>query len=128
MFNNAPITGATQAVYVAQKPGQYSVEITDTNGVTQIPSDVTIGVAGIQEISYESDFTVYPNPFADGNSLIVATSQNLFGKELRLFDAEGRLIGIGMVTGTKTELPMATLAKGVYFFKLEEGVRKVIKH
>jgi len=60
IYNENTIPGATFAVYIAHQRGNYSVEVTDTDGCTTISNPVF--VTGMQDLEEDGSISIYPNP------------------------------------------------------------------
>jgi PKD repeat protein len=59
-FNGAPISGATDSVYVASQSGTYTVAVIGSNGCSAVSNSIVTGVNNI--VSNNHDFEIYPNP------------------------------------------------------------------
>ncbi len=60
--NNVQIPFATARVFHVIETGSYKVEITDTNGCTNISDTVILILTGVQNTKVFNDASVYPNP------------------------------------------------------------------
>lgn len=121
-LNGAPITGATEALYIATQTGNYTVVVTDVNGCTAQSLPVTITITGISSPEKEI-FSIYPNPSNNGNWTLDVDNSWLNG-ECEVFDAEGRLVFKYDIKSAKSEFNL-TVAKGVYVMRLVSGNRIV---
>ncbi|MDR1814473.1 MAG: T9SS type A sorting domain-containing protein [Tannerella sp.] len=68
---------------------------------------------------------VYPNPVTD--VFDVAVDETLKGSEAKLFDASGTLIKSLKTNSLVTSFDVSTLPAGVYFLKVGDLTRKIIK-
>jgi len=59
--NNAPITNETSSSFTATASGSYAVEISE-NGCVDTSSCVDVTVVGLNDLSVNDLFTLYPNP------------------------------------------------------------------
>lgn len=113
-YNNALIPSATGNFYVATQTGNYSVQVTDSNGCRAASNVVliTVGVDELQSLYAQ----VYPNPSNDGKWTLVA-DKLLVGESFTVTDNNGRLIYKSIITGTSTAVNLQ-LASGVYFLRI----------
>ena len=125
-LNNNPIQGATNNIYIATQPGNYQVQVTDTNSCSSFSNAVV--VTGLNDISAE-DMVVYPNPLSGGNWMLNATPA-LIGTTIRIYNNEGQIVYQSEIRSQQMEIE-AELARGVYFLKINSGqssfTRKLIK-
>ncbi|MEO1625149.1 MAG: T9SS type A sorting domain-containing protein [Bacteroidota bacterium] len=66
-----------------------------------------------------SDIKVYPNPFTHQTTVEVVSERVFQQLDLSIFDASGRLIRRERFDSMKFELQRASLASGLYLYKLE---------
>ncbi len=119
-FNSTDIPGATNQSYTATQTGYYTVIITDENGCVS-SATVYVEVTGIDNLSNDFGFSVYPNPsnglfvvdFSDvdatGTDHITIDVVNSLGQKLYAVEKQK---GSGPL---KTEIDLATVSEGVYF-------------
>lgn len=128
-LNGELIEGATEQSYTALENGNYSVEITNAEGCSNISSEQNIIVVGLGD-GNEFSFTIYPNPTSDVLYVQFSDSQQI--EFIRLLDLAGKKIRenqfnkLGLVT-----LDVSDLSSGQYFLqvKLSNGTtdtRKVL--
>ncbi len=127
-FNNNIIGGATDSVYITTQSGNYTVEITDTNGCHVSSNAVTVTVSGLKEIG-EEQFSVYPNPNTEGVWQL-QVDESWLNSKVEIFDAEGKLVFNSKIRIRHSELSL-DVSRGVYllrFFNNEKTVSmKMVK-
>ena len=74
-------------------------------------------LVGITEYSNPTSFSIYPNPTTGVFTVKVAQGT------IRIYDLIGNII----LESTKPEIDLSGHASGVYFIKVGETVRKLIK-
>jgi hypothetical protein len=121
-----PISGATDSLYLVSTPGTYSVLVTDSNGCTAQSNPLKIIPGDLNTITGEAAFNIYPNPVS-GNCLVSVNNINPALNPLKIFDALGRLVMQVKIETPNTEVDMSRLAAGMYFCRLGNLVKKVIK-
>jgi hypothetical protein len=85
------------------------------------------GITDVQELTSEMiAFTVYPNPFT-GNQVTVLANDEAIGSQLQLFDITGTQVYSAQVTNRVNTLDAGMLNAGVYFVKIGNAVKKVVK-
>ncbi len=85
------------------------------------------GITGVQELTNEIiAFTVYPNPFT-GNQVTVFANDEAIGSQLQLFDITGSQVYSAQVTNRVNTLDAGMLNAGIYFVKIGNAVKKVVK-
>jgi hypothetical protein len=118
--DGAIIANAISASYTATLNGNYTVQVTDSNGCSGMSTPLTYTTAGITNTGAESPIRLFPNPSSDGIFYIDAhipyhiLVKDLFGRVL-LTGKDLRVIDLG-VHGT-----------GMYLIELYDGNQKPIK-
>lgn len=79
---------------------------------------------GIAEFTEKNGFALYPNPTTD--VINVKLSEN-FNSAYLITDQTGRIIQKGLLYSEITELDVSSLAKGVYFFTLDQNSKNYLK-
>ena len=88
------ISEATERIYIVEESGNYSVEVTNEFGCSDISESVDIQVTGLGEPGAEVLLSVYPNPTTGAFSIRTSGSQNgLF--EYTISDLAGRIVKNG---------------------------------
>lgn len=114
-YNDSLIIGATAATYVATQEGNYSVQITDSNGCKASSSNVNVTITGITDL-YGNEIGVYPNPSLNGNWQL-AVDNGLVGSTLEIYDDNGRLILQSVIRNQKSEISL-NAGQGVYLLRI----------
>ncbi len=115
------IPGANSYYHIATLPGDYSVEVVDTNGCTLGSSTVSVIITGTEQ--FDNGFTVdiSPNPNT-GQFTLVIVSPESHDYELLLTDIMGRKIyqfKLDNVLGAhQHDIRLDNCAPGVYFLKI----------
>ncbi len=124
--DNTLIAGANGQTYTALIAGNYTVEITDANGCTAGSASLTVTITGIHELTTDLSFEIYPNP-TTASTIELRAGRELMGKQLQLFDVNGKSVYTSTVTDNRTSLDIRTLAPGLYLIKLGSTTQKLVK-
>jgi hypothetical protein len=128
-FNGTIIQGATSPMIIANQTGYYQVLVSDTNGCTALSNKANITITGIETISAESEFKLYPNPLESGR-WHMEVGAAMIGNKYEIYDDNGRLVYKSEIRNVKSEIDF-TAAKGIYFLKVytqpKTLTRKLIK-
>jgi len=85
-----------------------------------------VSSTGIKENNYESNVIVTSNP-ASKSIVITANDNNLIGSSYQLFDQTGRQMLTGKLSDKTTVLAASQLNPGLYFIKIGEYNKNVLK-
>lgn len=118
-FNDNRINGANSAVYVADQTGNYTLEITDTNGCHIFSNPISV-VTGIGELQNSAGVKVYPNP-SSGTWQLEADNNWLNGI-VEVCDVNGRLVFKTVIQNAVTKIFFET-SRGVYTLHIYDGER-----
>ena len=119
-LNNAPISGATSATYIATHDGTYYVQGTDQNGCNANSGSTVIKTPlGINELADGSTIKVYPNPLANGNWHLDVSS-DWVGSNCEVYDAAGRLVFKTEIKNTQSEFEL-NVAQGIYLMRISSA-------
>jgi hypothetical protein len=113
-LNGNAITGDTARIAVARKNGNYTVQISDTNGCYYTSSATTI-TTSINTLLAENLFNIYPNP---ANITLYIKVTGPLPETPKLYNVSGQLIYTGKFI---PELDVSTLSPGAYFIELRTG-------
>ncbi|MEX2484271.1 MAG: T9SS type A sorting domain-containing protein, partial [Brumimicrobium sp.] len=116
-----PIPEATNQTFSPDENGSYAVIVTEGNctDTSECASITTVGLAELKN----NEFSLYPNPT---NGKFTVKSDYL-GNDYQILDAQGRLIQKGAITSTKMQLELLDAQKGVYYLKVNNTIKKIIK-
>lgn len=83
------------------------------------------GITAVEEVkSALNSLTIYPNP-AVGNTYLAVNAQ-LIGERLTICDLTGAVLYSLVITDTRSELPTANLATGLYIVSVASSATKLI--
>ena len=111
------IENATEQEFTPETSGSYACIITYNGCVdTTDCMDVTVGIDDIDIISS----VCYPNPTSGLCTLRIPMmgSWNWSSPEMRVYDANGRLVMTRRVEGETTQFDLSTFAPGIYLIRL----------
>lgn len=87
---------------------------------------VTDSTTSISEINYNNGFTFYPNPVS--NKLTIKFDHEVTsGAEIKLIDINGKLIFSNSLQGSNHTLDMDKLLPGIYFIKVSNSNKNIVK-
>ena len=114
-LNGEIIPGATDQTYTAAVNGDYSVEVTDTNGCSAVSDEVFIMVVGVGDQA-AIQLALYPNPVV-AQSLLQLPNEGPWN--IQLIDANGRLV-LSTANHVKNTwmLDKGSLASGKYYLRV----------
>jgi hypothetical protein len=124
-FNGSEIIGANGSTYVADQSGNYTVQITDTNGCKASSNQLQVVISGISDLTGDAQIEVYPNPNTVGSWQLVV-GNGLLGKELEVTDVTGKVIWKSEIRNQKSDIHLS-LASGVYLLKITSGKNTYLK-
>ncbi len=129
-INGTAINGATLQSYTASQNGNYTVEITDSNGCTTMSNPVTFYTIGIETENNPINFTVFPNPVS--NNFTIQTDNTLFTYNVTISSLTGNIIFSNQnISGTHI-IDCNNWAAGVYILnvqsKNETKAFRLVKH
>jgi hypothetical protein len=110
LLNDVAINGATASIYIAERSGSYTLQITDSFGCIENSNPIII--SGINNILSQTSITVFPNPTSTGWQLNV--SAEWIGSIAEIFDATGRSVFKSTITNQHSMIEIAGIANGVY--------------
>lgn len=115
--------------------GQYNFWITATDAAwekdsVQVMLNVS-GTTGIESISEDKQFNIFPNPAANYTTIYVKNSSLLTGYYLHLYNSTGQLLKTEYVSTQEHRLHLNKLTKGMYILVLQNSnfmLREKIVH
>jgi hypothetical protein len=116
LLNDTAITGGTDSVYIASKPGNYILQVTDSNGCTETSTPIII--SGISNEPSANNIMVFPNPTSAGWQLNVSAEWE--GSIAEVFDATGRSVFKATITNQHSMIEITGIANGVYELRLTQ--------
>jgi len=123
LFDGNIIPGANTNIYVAPQTGDYSVQVTDTNGCREISNSTHISIAGITQFFESGQVNIYPNPTS---SQIYISLRGINGPvELRILSIAGQEIRtqtVNTASNSTMLFDIAELPAGIYeLMVLDQG-------
>jgi hypothetical protein len=110
---NIPISGATNQSFTPTVNGNYAVLVTQ-NGCSAVSNCVSITIVDVREIKPFVGINVYPNP-SNGLYTISGITANT---NLTVLNSLGEVLYSSIAGGTTESIDLSSLAKGIYFLKL----------
>jgi hypothetical protein len=80
----------------------------------------------VAHITDHFGFEIYPNPLSSGNWQLI-TDEELTGKEVKIFDAGGRIVYSSRITNRQMQIDASAFTQGIYLLKLESSVVRMVK-
>lgn len=112
-MNGQPIPGAKSPVYIAEISGEYSVEVTDSNGCSAI--SIQVFITDIHDLKIDS-FFVYPNPSSSNWELIVG--DQLIGSLAEVYGMGGQKIYQSQIGNSHSVIKLTDAASGIYELRI----------
>lgn len=114
--NNAPVNGATAAVFTAPQNGLYAVQVSE-NGCVVTSDCYVVSNTSVEEQGKTEKLNVYPNP-SDG-LVYVSAEQPL--QKLRVLDITGKQLMLRTASGNSQQLDLSALPAGIYLLEISTG-------
>ncbi|MEM1321221.1 MAG: PQQ-dependent sugar dehydrogenase [Bacteroidota bacterium] len=132
--NGEAIPGADSSAYrVVEDSGDYSVEITYSNGCTTLSEPLTVFILSTNNTLSFHQFTVHPNPF-EGQLNLALELEQVGNLQLEILNMSGQKVwseNVGTTLQYSQTYDLQLLPKGVYFLRLitEQGEvsRKIVR-
>ncbi len=104
--------------------GYYQVEVTDTNGCTQISDSMQVLNAGLAD-NVKSNIKIYPNP---SKGFVNIQQVDYHFNSVSVTDVSGKLVLTHALKGTKNDiLSLKHVKKGVYYLVFKNENNQLIK-
>jgi alpha-tubulin suppressor-like RCC1 family protein len=120
---------ANNQIYTPLTSGNYTVEVVDSNGCTNISSGYYVTITGYINVNSATSINVFPNPFGDIFTLQILTPKQE-NVSLTLYNISGEVIKENSIlSNTKMEFINSDFPCGMYFLKisLANGETRSIK-
>jgi hypothetical protein len=126
-YNYRWSTGATTQGITNVSGGTYTVTVTDANGCSETATDVVAvkSSTGINSVSSEIIFSVYPNPAS--SQVLVQVDQLHNSTVLNLRNILGQTLISQVISTAQTQLDLSALANGVYLVEIRQGEKTAVK-
>lgn len=93
------------------------------DGIT-IPQDTTDNPSGIDEITQNNSFIIYPNP-AENNIQLKNVNSELFNAQIEILNIHGEVINSFVYKNSSIDI--SALPVGLYFIRIENEIQKFVK-
>ena len=80
---------------------------------------------GINELSNDKLFSVYPNPTK--NNINVKVDKTLLGSEYTLYDNTGKTVLSGKINEEISNIELSNLSGGIYLFSIGNNVKRIVR-
>ena len=119
---------ASAPFYIASRPGNYSVGITDTNGCRAISNSTYIDITGISQVGDDGLLTIYPDPFT--NSIFIRENEaGVVIQNIKIYDLPGRIVLNGEYNNSAPPtllVDVSALPPGSYFMEVKTNQTRYI--
>jgi hypothetical protein len=115
---NNPIIGETSNEFFPPSSGEYSVEVTDSNGCSIISYAISFNYTSISQ-NTELKINIYPNPTKDYLFIDGATTVS----EVEIYNALGdkAIHLINDMSAERLKIDLSQKTRGIYFIKIISG-------
>lgn len=130
--NGNIITGATNSTYIVAFTGWYNVQVTDSNGCSNVSDSIFMDLTGVNNIGNpHGDIYLIPNPA--NSSFVVSGLAFWVGDVITITDAIGKIVYQMQVTQptSNLKLQISNQESGIYFVNIKTSkfseVLKLVK-
>tara|TARA_B110000483_G_C18093853_1_gene503086 strand:- start:176 stop:1120 length:945 start_codon:yes stop_codon:yes gene_type:complete len=92
---------------------------------TEITALFNSSTVGINEVSQNNLFSVYPNPAH--SQINVKADATLLGSVYTVYDNTGKVVLSGKINSENIVIELGNLSGGIYFFSVEENMKQTFK-
>ncbi|MFL2574427.1 MAG: T9SS type A sorting domain-containing protein [Flavobacteriales bacterium] len=110
-----PITGDTSNIFTPNQSGEYSVEVTDSNGCSITSYSVSFNYSGVQH-NNTYILNIYPNPTSD----FIYIEQASKISEVEIFNSLGDKVlhHLNEMSANQLKFNLSDKTRGIYFVKI----------
>lgn len=119
--NGAPIQGATDSVFIALQPGNYTVTIRTNAGCTI--NSAAVVVTSLEKVLKDAAIAIYPNPTANFFAIALPEGQHA---NYILRNMEGKVVSTGLIE-QEGIVSVEKLGTGIYLLQITNGKESVTK-
>lgn len=112
-LNDTIISGATSQNYSVTQNGNYTVNVTDSNGCSAISAPYNFTSVGFTELTSENSFIIIPNP-SSGKFLL--HTDNLQSSKIKIYNVIGKIIYES--ENRNSEIDLSKHPKGIYSLEI----------
>ncbi len=123
-----PIQGATDPNYEATQSGQYTLEVTDSNGCVYITNEFTVSISSTNELSGLTSLQILPNPVKTQFTLFLE-SDKVLDLNLKIVDISGKPTlteKVNLNGSFQKSFDLSAFSSGVYLLHLEHESGKAV--
>jgi hypothetical protein len=104
--------------------GVYQAHITNSNGCTGWTNVFNYVVNGLNNVNTNTAIKIYPNPAKDMAVIHINSTQ--LGEDLKVTDANGRVVYKQKMTDKEIVLQVKDYAKGLYLISIGDAKQKFV--
>ncbi|HUM48562.1 MAG TPA: T9SS type A sorting domain-containing protein, partial [Chitinophagales bacterium] len=124
---NKVLNGATNQIYTATKTGDYKVEVTNSDGCSELSQKTTV-VSSCKQLAesslQNSSFELYPNPV---HEILIVKSEIGLNGTLVISNLPGAIVYIEKITVPEMKVDVSSFINGVYLIELRSGAGSITK-
>ena len=124
--NKGKLDGDTSNTLNAPHPGSFYVTMIDSNGCPEQSAPVSALTTGLNDVIPEVVFSVYPNPVT-GSCVVTLSNSISFNTPIHIYNELGQLLLQQIPNGQNTVINLQQRASGIYFFRVNNNLQKVVK-
>lgn len=121
------LNGATNQIYTATKTGDYKVEVTNSDGCSELSQKTTV-VSSCKQLAesslQNSSFELYPNPV---HEILIVKSEIGLNGTLVISNLPGAIVYIEKITVPEMKVDVSSFINGVYLIELRSGAGSITK-
>ncbi|WP_224994873.1 T9SS type A sorting domain-containing protein [Cesiribacter sp. SM1] len=119
------VEGATASQLEPTQTGNYTVQLIQSNGCSQISDPYSFEVLGLEDLA-KMGVKIWPNP-TSGQLQISTTTNDVRGINISIYSIEGKLLITpisNVISANVTTIDLSTLRSGMYIVEVQEGSNK----
>ena len=123
-YQNGVVINTNLPTITPSTTGSYQAQITNSNGCTGWTNVFNYIVNGLSDVTSNAAIKIYPNPAKD--IAIIHINANQLGEELKVTDANGRVVNKLKMTETDLILVVKEYSKGLYLISIGDSKQKFV--
>jgi hypothetical protein len=123
-YQNGVVINTNLPTITPSTAGSYQAQITNSNGCTGWTNVYNYAVNGLNDVASNAAIKIYPNPAKDMAVIHINSTQ--LGEELKVTDANGRVVYKQKMTDKEIILQVKDYAKGLYLISIGNAKQKFV--